>query len=95
MLSTGTVSTGRASYRPVGIGPTAMASSAAAGQGAPIAELRKEYSTKGLDEVEVPEEPFALFRQWLSDAMASQVWRRRLSRLLWYSSSPRPRAVRV
>jgi pyridoxine/pyridoxamine 5'-phosphate oxidase len=49
-------------------------SAASAGESrASIADLRKEYSMNGLEEKEVPFEPFGLFKQWLSDAMAAKV----------------------
>ncbi len=38
-----------------------------------VADLRKEYSAVGLEEATVPPEPFALFRQWLDEAVQAKV----------------------
>jgi len=38
-----------------------------------VADLRKEYSSSGLEEDEVPSEPLTLFRRWLDEAVAAQV----------------------
>src|SRR3954447_4066803 len=36
-----------------------------------LAQLRREYEAIGLDEGSLPDEPLALFREWLSDAAAA------------------------
>jgi pyridoxamine 5'-phosphate oxidase len=38
-----------------------------------VADLRKEYSASGLEEAELPKDPFPLFRQWLEEAVNAQV----------------------
>lgn len=38
-----------------------------------VASLREEYSTTGLDEADLTDNPFVLFRQWLEEAVAAQV----------------------
>ncbi|GJD07875.1 Pyridoxine/pyridoxamine 5'-phosphate oxidase [Galdieria sulphuraria] len=38
-----------------------------------VASLREEYSSTGLDESTLTEDPFTLFRQWLEEAVAAQV----------------------
>jgi hypothetical protein len=38
-----------------------------------VADLRKEYSASGLEEAQLPNDPFPLFRQWLEEAVNAQV----------------------
>ena len=38
----------------------------------PLADMRRDYTREGLDESQAPAEPFALFRQWFSDATETE-----------------------
>ena len=38
-----------------------------------IADLRKEYSRKGLDESDLPAAPLDLFRMWFNEACAAKL----------------------
>ena len=38
-----------------------------------LADLRREYSTSGLTEVDAGNDPFALFRRWFEQAMAAEL----------------------
>ena len=38
-----------------------------------ISDLRKEYSKIGLNEAEIPLEPFSLFKVWFNDACTANV----------------------
>ncbi|WP_213879981.1 pyridoxamine 5'-phosphate oxidase [Pseudomonas sp. dw_358] len=37
-----------------------------------LADMRRDYARDGLTEVQAPDEPFALFRQWFSDAVKTE-----------------------
>jgi pyridoxamine 5'-phosphate oxidase len=39
----------------------------------PIADLRKDYSQRALDESACPDDPLALFAQWFDEALAAKV----------------------
>ena len=38
-----------------------------------VADLRKEYSRKGLDESDIPSSPLLLFKMWFDEACAAEV----------------------
>lgn len=38
-----------------------------------VADMRKEYSAKGLDEIDMPKEPMKLFQQWFDEACSSKM----------------------
>ena len=37
-----------------------------------LADMRRDYTRDGLTEAQAPDEPFALFRQWFSDAVQTE-----------------------
>lgn len=37
-----------------------------------LADMRRDYTRDGLVEAQAPDEPFALFRQWFSDAVSTE-----------------------
>jgi pyridoxamine 5'-phosphate oxidase len=39
-----------------------------------LAELRREYAAGGLDERDLEDEPVAMFRRWLHDAVTSRLY---------------------
>ncbi len=42
-------------------------------QGGVVANLRKEYKQRGLDDAEAPADPFQLFSSWFKDALEAKV----------------------
>lgn len=39
---------------------------------ASLADMRRDYTRDGLDEAQAPEEPFSLFHQWFTEAVATE-----------------------
>jgi pyridoxamine 5'-phosphate oxidase len=37
-----------------------------------LADMRRDYTRDGLSEAQAPDEPFALFHQWFSDAVKTE-----------------------
>ena len=56
------------------LSPTAMCASSSSTSSSPsVSDLRKEYSSKGIDADEMPEDPYIVFQEWFEEACSAKV----------------------